>query len=594
MTNINDIQVNPRELLALYLNQEYDQLSESLIRLLEHFENVAYFQLNSEGQYFVNAFVKNFLYLFTQPDYLLSDNHAIQFIRFNATISNLVAMSSFKTTDRYLEILRSQPHNFLKVLALYSARNTVYLDRKKLFDTHREYTSIWYSHFYELYFSGFVNERVNEHFKEHLYYGAAEKRLTNFYNVSNVYFAVTYADGDRDREIKQKINRSVQEGAIGKTIQIKNTPHPKKIAIVTGLWFPAHSVYRTLFHFVESLKDDYELTLINLNLIRNDIDFQHFKEVINVDVKDIFSNQINSIQKNEFMVSYYPDVGMTDASIFLANLRIAPIQVCTVGHSVSTFGSEIDYFISGADVEVSDNAQANYSERLVLLPGLGIINNPPLYQPQHLQKDRPEFIINCPWTCYKANYQLIQTLDKIVKASPKKILLRFFTGGSESRKNSFLPFAKDLELILNKDCFEVVPAQPYEQYMALLELGDICIDSYHFGGCNTVADVLYLGKPIVTFEGNKWYNRIGSQMLRMVGLSELIATNEGEYLHLILKLIENDEYRFGIQEKIRQADLSNTIFNSESKKYFKKAIDFLVKNDRKIKDKDWKKPILIR
>ena len=46
----------------------------------------------------------------------------------------------------------------------------------------------------------------------------------------------------------------------------------------------------------------------------------------------------------------------------------------------------------------------------------------------------------------------------------------------------------------------------------LVIYGDLCLDSYHFGGCNTIADGLYLRKPTVTWEGDKWYNRIGAQM----------------------------------------------------------------------------------
>ncbi len=174
-------------------------------------------------------------------------------------------------------------------------------------------------------------------------------------------------------------------------------------------------------------------------------------------------------------------------------------------------------------------------------------------------------------------------------------MFRFFVGGVESilRNNGFIPFARDLESLLGKERFELIPSLPYGEYMALMEEGDICIDSYHFGGCNTIVDSLYLRKPTVTFEGTKWYNRIGSQMLRLVGLSELIATNPQEYINLILKLIHNDKYRVKIQDKLKQTDLNSTIFNVESKKYFKKAIDFLIENHEQLKAEDSRKPILI-
>ncbi len=109
-----------------------------------------------------------------------------------------------------------------------------------------------------------------------------------------------------------------------------------------------------------------------------------------------------------------------------------------------------------------------------------------------------------------------------------------------------------------------------------------------------MADSLYLRKPTVAFEGNKWYNRIGSQMLRIVGLEELIAKNAEEYISLTLKLIHDDQYRLRIQEKMKLADLNCTIFSSDSKTYFKKAIDFLIDNHEQLNRETSSKPILIQ
>jgi predicted O-linked N-acetylglucosamine transferase (SPINDLY family) len=293
------------------------------------------------------------------------------------------------------------------------------------------------------------------------------------------------------------------------------------------------------------------------------------------------------------MVVFYLDIGMSPESILLSNLRIAPIQICGTGHPVSTFGSEIDYFISGADVESPESASGNYSERLVLLPGFGAIHNPPDYQIRNIEKARLEFIINCPWFSQKVTYPLVSYLKEIIKRSKKYLIFRFFSGGGLMRKNDFLPFAKDLESILGKDRIELVPAKPYEEYMALMEEGDICIDAYHFGGSNTIVDSLYLRKPTVTFEGNKWYNRIGSQMLRVVGLEELIAKGAQDYMRLTLKLIHDDQYRLSIQEKLQQVDLNRTIFSTESQGYFKKAVDFLIENHEQLKGETSSEPIRV-
>lgn len=591
MTTTNNIQVHPKELLTLYFHQEYEHISKKLIEFLEYFEINTYIKLAPNLQYNINLFVENFLYLFTQPDYILSEHHLAIFIQLNPTISNLVAMSSFKTTDAHLEILINQPNNLAKILTLYSARNIVKFNYKALFDANSRLACLWYSYFCEIYRSGLIEKEVYQNLKEHLKY--KDDRLTDFYQITNLYFGSTYIDNYLDREIKQQINQSIRKNKFCTLARIKNTPHPKKVAVITAYWFPGHSVHRTLSDFIESLKNDYELTLVHLGEPRDDLDTEYFKEVTYVYTINNFLN-IDSIRENSFMLAYYPDIGMSQESIFLSNLRIAPIQICGTGHPVSTFGSEIDFFISGADVESPNCAESKYSERLVLLPGFGLIHKQPNYQIKNIKKIRSEFIINCSWYSHKITYQMMTYLKEIVLMSKKDIIFRFFPGHTLSLKNDVIPFAKDLETTLGKDHFALVLNQPYDEYMAFMEEGDICIDAYHFGGSNVMVDSLYLRKPTVTFEGDRWYNRIGSQMLRTVGLEELIATSAEEYIKFTLKLIHDEQYRMSIQEKLKQADLNQTIFNTANKKYFRKTIDFLIRNHQQLKRSRSRKPLLIQ
>jgi hypothetical protein len=277
MQNVGDLQFNPQELFQDYLAQKYDQLSQKLIGILEHFEKSTYIELKVESQYFLNAFVKNFLYLFTQPDYLLSDFFVRRFIQLNLTIANLVAISDFKTTDAYLELLKLQPQNYAKILALCSARNSFKLDRKAIFDASPELACLWYCHYLEIYRSGLVNRIVYQNLREHIVY--EDDRLKDFYQIDDLYFGATYIDGDSDRLLKNKINHSIQNSQFVKNITIRNRPNPRKIAIISGLWFPNHSIYRILSGCIAALKDDYELTLIHIGDRQIEIDTQYFHEI---------------------------------------------------------------------------------------------------------------------------------------------------------------------------------------------------------------------------------------------------------------------------------------------------------------------------
>jgi hypothetical protein len=99
---------------------------------------------------------------------------------------------------------------------------------------------------------------------------------------------------------------------------------------------------------------------------------------------------------------------MHPVDLVFSNLRLAPVQVTSYGHSSSTHGSAIDYFIGGEEVEywqhsqpsqvpvrcsrlfcgvvlsvaavcrcslssvvfAQENPQRRYSERLLLAPGM--------------------------------------------------------------------------------------------------------------------------------------------------------------------------------------------------------------------------------
>ena len=215
-----------------------------------------------------------------------------------------------------------------------------------------------------------------------------------------------------------------------------------------------------------------------------------------------------------------------------------------MGHSVSTWGADIDYYISGQDVEVADKPQRNYSERLLLLPGMGVIHNRPLYERTNRQKKVSEIVINFSASGQKLNARMLRTLGKLLKQVHRPVRFRFFPAVLDIQ-NGYLPFLAEVRAALSgtSAVLEIMPSLRYADYMGLMEEGDLALDCFHFAGCNTVADSLSLGKPTVVWEGDKWYNRIGASMLRLAGLEELIGRSEEEYLEKALRLIHDDQWR---------------------------------------------------
>ena len=580
--------VNARELMELYLRGDHDALSQKFIEVLSFFDNNQFWNLTQQLQYFVDVFAENFLYFLTREDYLPSGRYAKLFLQCHPIISNIVAISAFRNTDAHLEILKRQKNNLAKILILFSPRCTTKFDYDALFETNPQLASLWYASYFRS-AEGFLTKTVYENMRYHLGY-INEKYAYIGIPTSSAYFLATYIDSDGDGHYKRKVNKLLR--TVLENVTVRNRPEKKKIAVITARWTPTSAVYKTCFAFIDSLKNDYELTLVQLYHPHDNFDRSLFKDFKFV---KIANNKLglDPILNNDFGLAYYPDIGMQFEERYLANLRIAPIQVTSYGHPVSTFGSEIDYFIGGRDAEIAEDAEKNYSERLVLIPGTAQYPVRPDYTPRNIDKATDRFVINCSWYSHKCNYAHLLNLKKVLEGAKKKLLFRFYSGAALYRINCFLPFKMEMASLLGEENIEVIPDKKYQEYMALMEEGDISVDSYPFGGCNTIIDSLYLGMPVVTREGRKWYNRAASQWLRIVGIEELITTNDEDYVNLMLRLIHEDRYRQHIRDKIRAVDLEEKIFKAQYHEYFKKAIDYLVENHERLKAEGSRKPIII-
>jgi hypothetical protein len=580
---------NPAAMMDLYRTQKFEELATQFITVLDFMKRNTLFAVDPPAQYFVNSFMKIFLFLFTQPDFRVPEKYTRAFVLYNRTISNLAAISCFENTDAYLKILRDQSSNFVQVLTLFSARNTVTFDRKVLFDLQPELASLWYLEYGSIFYSAIASKIAQDNLQEH--FNFSHPGLFIPQDVQEVFFGSTYVDGKCDRAIKTHINTSIRS-FVKQLPPVINRPKRNKIAVLCANWKLGHSVYRNYYAYLQALKPKYHLTFFELGqYAKQETSLFDESYVINT-----LPNGLPNMAKlgdNEFQAAIYPDVGMCMESILLANRRVAPVQLCWPGHSVSTFGADIDYFVSGIDVELPVNPERNYSERLVLVPGMGVIHNKPLYEGQGLKKKTDRFVINCSWNCQKINHTFVQILKKLIDRSEKNLTLRMFVGSSSSRANDHIPLYRDITSQLGAENVEIPFDLDYRRYMMLMEEGDLTLDSFHFGGCNTISDSLFLRIPTVSWGGEKWYNRIGPEMLRLVGMQECAVTNEEDYLNVALKLIHDDAYRADVRQRLVPVDLNNTIYSTADAKYFATALDYLIDNHETLRQDRDHSPIII-
>ena len=585
--------IDTRKMLWMYYADKHAEIVQLLVNVAAEYEKFIFARLRPDSQVNVDNFVHTFLYIFTRPDFIIPPELFFNLMAASPILNNLVAMSSIMSTDGALRSVLVQPNNFFKVLPLCTVRNEVQVNIPSLFENNAQLASLWWLQ-YTSGLAGLSNMQSYTNARRWLS-KLPDKLILPDWRCTPLYFQATYIDIDKDRLIKKRMNERIQNHIPKFELEITNIPKPKRIAIVASRWYTKSAVYKTSEPHITALKErGYDMDLVHLGSRHVDdiLERDAFSSVKYVDIgKEGF--RYDEIADNDYAAIYYPDIGMNNESIWLSNLRLAPVQIMGLGHPVSTFGSEIDYVITGEEVEHPDYVEDNYYERVVLIPGLGATPVNPMYTQKHAEKaTKPDFMINCCWTAPKINYPMLQALVEIKKRAERKVVFHFLPSWTIGRQNSAIPFLRDLKVLFGGDCL-VTAEKPYHEYLEKMESGNLSLVPHPFGGYNTVVDSFAVGLPCVAIEGTKWYNRCGPGLLRRCGFDDLIVNSVEDYITKTVEIIDNEAYWMELVGRLSLVDLKKTLYATDEPGYFADAFDFLLANHARFKVDGSRKPLRI-
>jgi len=255
-------------------------------------------------------------------------------------------------------------------------------------------------------------------------------------------------------------------------------------------------------------------------------------------------------------VLVYPEIGMDPMTARLASLRLAPVQAAAWGHPETTGLPTIDYYLSAEDFEPA-NAQENYTEQLVALPHLGCF-----YQPTpvaavdvdlgSLGIDTGSPLLICPGMPFKYAPQYDSVITEIARRLGRCRFIFFRSQLNSTWDNLHrrleAEFARSRLVFAHFVTF--IPWQDRPGFYGLLKRADVFLDTIGFSGFNTAMQAVECALPMVTREGRFMRGRLASGILKQMGLSELIAHTEEDYVALAVKLVQDAEYREQIRERI--------------------------------------------
>ena len=126
-----------------------------------------------------------------------------------------------------------------------------------------------------------------------------------------------------------------------------------------------------------------------------------------------------------------------------------------------------------------------------------------------------------------------------------------------------------------------------------MDEGAFAIDSYPFGGFNTIIDSLWIGKPVVALQGKRSFARFATAVLRKIGLGELAATTDDEFVAITLKLIHDNDYRVRVTNQVLDTDLDAKLCEPYECQGFKRVVDYLLENHDRLKEEGSREPLRV-
>jgi predicted O-linked N-acetylglucosamine transferase (SPINDLY family) len=374
------------------------------------------------------------------------------------------------------------------------------------------------------------------------------------FEVGTTPFYLAY-HGRNNTELLRKVARACRSVYPAKTECARRPLSPGRIRIgFVSTHFHTHSVGRVTFGLIRDLpRERFEVHVFAVAPRTDD-----WAEAIRKSADRYASLPLDlervrgTIESADLDVLFFADIGMDPLTYFLAFWRLAPIQMVTWGHSVTSGIDTIDYYVSADSVEAAGSEQY-YSEKLVRLPGYFMprYRRPALEGPrksrEQLGLPAGRHLYYCPQNLFKLHPDFDAAIRSILELDPEAEVLLL-----ESRKSWAelvrRRFGRTLGPLQKRLRF--LPHMAYADYLDTLTAADVILDPFHFGGCNSSCDALSLAVPIVTLPGLQLPGRFTLGLYREIGLDSCIARTEQEFVEIAVRLGRDPDYRRSVSEQI--------------------------------------------
>jgi protein O-GlcNAc transferase len=250
---------------------------------------------------------------------------------------------------------------------------------------------------------------------------------------------------------------------------------------------------------------------------------------------------------------------LVDLSMHTAGNRLlvfaakpAPVQVTWLGYPGSTGLQTIDYRLSDPYLDPLGEDESIYSEQTIRLPDTFWCYDPmdgrdiPINPPPALE--RGEITFGCLNKFTKLNPQNLALWAKVLAQVKNSRLLLLTDPGSHVQRT----ISELAGHGIDPARLEFIPRRSHQEYLKLYHRIDIALDTLPYNGHTTTIDGLWMGVPTVSLAGATAVGRAGVSILSNIGLLELIAKSEAQFVQIAVALAQDLPKLSNLRSTLRQ------------------------------------------
>ena len=519
--------------------------------------------------------------LMADPGYKLSQDGFDAFAGEHAIVDQLFRASAFGTSDHLLpqmsadpsekdasKITFNDPAGLAKFMLTYSLGSGFAMNFEEAFRKNPNATFFLYVGM----LTAMISYDKTSHDRRELLLGISDvfEGVVLSDNLmaalSDAYMYCSYADRPDKHRIKKLIHQLYVRLIYAhgfEDAKPKAAKLTKPTVLVPVEWFTSlHAMYRCYAPLIRQLRTRFRVVGAGRPHAIDEVSRQEFDDWIAVPADHVALEQIvEQVKALAPDIVYYPSIGMDLVWVALASVRLAPLQLMSLGHPASSCSPAIDYVICEQG-DVGDPAL--FTETLAELPKGSLFKfvmrvDADLPPPTLKRTDVPGSVVKLavPAMVLKLNAPFLATLKRIAETAkspvefhfwPNMIGTNLYQTSREIRK--WLPEAITYE------------RSQYNAYMRQLAECHVQLGTFPFGGTNSNIDCMLLGLPLVAMIGDEPHARFDATMQARVRLPNwLTCHTTEEYIAAAVRLIDGHEERYELSRHlIEDADIQGTFF----------------------------------